>query len=98
MVQQIARVTTKPDPFSFNNHNNNGVTPMGLDMLKTVMTESNAIKQQMSHFGKYKDKTPRDNNITCFFCKKPGHIKRYCKKRIAAIKELDRNQQDSHNM
>ncbi|CAO3645899.1 unnamed protein product [Cunninghamella blakesleeana] len=111
MVQQDARGMTKPETFN-NQHqisssqpnNNNGVMPMDLDL---VMTELNAIKQQFNNNNRYhnnnntdrfKGRNQRDTNINCFYCNKSGHIKRHCRKRLAAIKELDRKQSGFQHM
>ena len=109
MVQQDARGVSKFE--TFNNHsfgnnqvNNSGVMPMELDL---VMSELNAIKQQFHRNNNYnnnnnndrfKGRNQHDNNISCFYCNKPGHIKRHCRKRLAAIKELDQKQSGFHQM
>lgn len=77
---------------------------MDLDIIN-MRAQLNAIQQQLNrprpqyHQSYNNNNDNRNNkNIVCFYCNKPGHVKRHCKKRMAAIKELDNKQRDFQNV
>lgn len=100
MAQQSSRSINKQDSFLVSSSNNTGqntsrdLVSMDSYTMDNIMTKHHEIQQQLNHPKSY-HRHPRNNNnnsriIVCFYCNNPGHVKKNCRRRLAAIKELDK--------
>lgn len=58
--------------------------------MKKITTELKTIKSAIIEINERKAKTSvKSNNLICHFCKEVGHIKKYCKKNLTYLNNLN---------